>query len=287
MNFIDRLERKIGKIAIPNLMIYLIGIYALGLVLNYINPDFYIMNLSLKMYEIIHGLQLWRLITFLCAPPSDNIIIFLFLSFIYYSIGRTLEQMWGTFRFNLYIFLGVFGVVLSALIIYLVFGEVYLLTADQLYLSMLLGIAATLPDLSFLLYFVIPIKAKWLGIFYGAYIIYEIISCGIRGDWPSVIAIVLSLLNFIVFFVFLRKHSFIKRKPKIRFTFGGAGGGQTHSAKTADSGLYGRKGVPRHRCSVCGITDLDAPDMEFRFCSKCGSNREYCSEHLFTHTHVQ
>ena len=283
MNFIDKLEKKIGKAAIPHLMLWLIGMYIVGFILNIINPQFYIQHLSLDMYQIIHNLQLWRLISFLCYPPDSNPLWFLLLSFIYFSLGNTLEKIWGTFRFNLYIFLGVFGVILASLIIYLVSGKVYLLTADKLYLSMLLGIAATFPDITFMLYFIIPIKAKWLGFLYGGFLVYQVISSAIAGVWESVIAIVLSLLNFLVFFVFLRKKGSgsFAYSQRTRRTFNADRMRQSAAASSAAGAR-----TPRHRCCVCGITDLDAPEMEFRFCSKCSGAREYCSNHLYTHTHI-
>ena len=297
MNFIDKLEQKLGRFAIRNLMLYLIIFYIIGFILNVTNENFYWEYLSLNVYEILHG-QVYRLITFLCYPPSESIIWFLLISFIYFSLGKTLEMVWGTFRFNLYIFLGILGVILAAFISYFCFGEVYLLTADRIYLSMLLGMAATFPDMTFLLYFIIPIKAKWLGILYGGILLYEVISDAIAGEWTSVIVTVLSLLNFFVFFVFIRN-----KKGRSHGSYGGAAGAggffaeKKSTQKGSGAKVYdfdpkadikskaGSVQTPRHRCSVCGITDIDAPDMEFRYCSKCNGAYEYCSNHIYTHIH--
>ena len=43
---------------------------------------------------------------------------------------------------------------------------------------------------------------------------------------------------------------------------------------------------PRHRCAICGKTERDDATLEFRYCSKCAGEFEYCSEHLYTHKHV-
>ena len=77
--------------------------------------------------------------------------------------------------------------------------------------------------------------------------------------------------------------SYIGSTDKIRATLKGLGIRRMHESVT-------RKDSPvrtaRHKCAVCGRTELDAPDLEFRYCSKCAGDHEYCSEHLYTHTHV-
>lgn len=268
MSFIDKLERKFGRFAVNNLMLYMIIFYAFGFLLEMTNPGFYYTYLALDAAAILHG-QVWRLITFLLAPPSYNVLWLVLLSFIYYSLGRTLEQIWGTFRFNLYILIGILGYILAAIIIYLVWGVSYLLTADNLYLSMLLAFAVTIPDMKFYLYFVIPIKAKWLGVFYGVMIVLEFL----QSNGPGRVAILMSLLNFLVFFVGIRKPVQTVNQVKRRHEF-------TQKMKA------GTGSGPRHRCVVCGRTEQDDPNLEFRYCSKCAGNFEYCQEHLYTHVHV-
>lgn len=269
MNWIDKLERKFGRLAVHNLMLYLIIFYAFGYLMLMTNPDFYMRYLSLNAYEILHG-QVWRVVTFLIYPPSTNMLWLLLLSYIYYSLGRGLESMWGTFKFNLYMIIGILGTVLSAIIIYLVWGIVWVMTADKLYLTMLLGYAITIPDAQFLLYFIIPVKAKWLGWVYVALEAYAFFV----GSGPSRVAIVVSLLNVILFFATIRKPATTLRQAKRRHDF---------EQKMQQSAP---KMQPRHRCAVCGITEKDAPNMEFRFCSRCEGTYEYCMDHLYTHIHV-
>ena len=284
MKFIDKMERKLGRFAIPNLMLYLIILYVIGYVILRTNPFLYYNHLSLDASRILKG-EVWRILTYLCYPPSSNIFWLALLSFIYYSIGRSLERVMGAFRFNLYIFLGVLGNVIAALLIYVIGGEVYLLTADKIYLSMLLALSAIFPDMQFYLYFAIPVKAKWLGLVYGGFLIYEIVISG----WQGRVAIILSLLNFIVFFVFIRKPVTSRvRQAQRKFEFeekmrqaAAQQGAQQNAQQSAP------KNTPRHRCAVCGITELDAPEMEFRYCSKCEGSYEYCMDHLYTHVHVK
>jgi len=281
MTFIDKLEKKFGKICIPNLMLYLIILYAVGFVIQTVNPGFYIEYLSLNAERILHG-EVWRIISYLLYPPSSNVLLLILLSLIYFSLGKTLESVWGSFKFNLYIFVGILGNVIAAIIIYLVWGSVYLLTADKLYLSMLLAMAATFPDMRFYIYFILPVKAKWLGIFYAAFLGYQVVMSIINKDWPGVVALVLSLLNFAIFFFFIRK-SKRSGQTKAQAVFKE----KMREAVAKQKEEQRRANMPRHRCAICGITDIDNPNIEFRFCSKCDGNFEYCSEHLYTHQHVK
>ncbi len=268
MRFFDKLERMFGRFAIRNLMLYLIALYVVGFIINSTNPMFYLEYLCLDASKLLKG-EVWRLITYLCYPPSDSIFMTLLMCYFYFLLGRLLERIQGTFRFNIYIFLGIFGQWLAAILIYLIGDTIYLLTPSYIYTTMFLAIAATYPDMQFYIYFVLPVKAKWLGLLYGAFIGYAIV----RGDWASRIAIILSLLNFIVFFLFVRNP--VRKVQQFKRQM-------DHHREAAPP----PKGVPRHRCAVCGITDLDAPDMEFRYCTKCDGNLEYCMNHLYTHVHV-
>ena len=268
MKFFDKLERKLGRFAIPNLMIYLIALYVIGYIIINTKPEIYLEYLCLDASKILKG-QVWRIITYLCFPPGANLFMTLLSCYLYFLLGRFLERIQGTFRFNVYIFTGILGQVLAAIVIYLIWGEVYMLTPDYIYTTMFLAIAATFPDMQFYIYFVLPVKAKWLGLIYGAFIGYQVV----RGSWATRIAIILSFLNFIIYFFFVRNPVKQVQQAKRRTEYRREAAPQP-------------KGVPRHRCAVCGITELDAPDMEFRYCTKCDGNMEYCMNHLYTHVHV-
>ena len=267
MRIIDKLERKLGRFAIPNLMMYIIVLYVIGFVIWTINPEMYINHLCLNAQAIFQG-EIWRIVTFLMFPPADSMFMMILLSVIYYSLGHTLETIVGTFRFNLYIGIGVFGYVFAALIIYLIWGQIFVLTAGNLYLSLLLLMAMLFPDTEFLLFFVIPIKAKWLGLAYIGMEIYSILT----STWPEKIAIFMSLLNVIVFFVYIKRPAQQAKQVKRKVIY--------------QSQVQRNTSGPRHRCAICGRTELDVPDMEFRYCSKCEGSYEYCQDHLYTHVHV-
>lgn len=290
MNWISRLERKFGRYAIPNLMYFIIILYGIGFVLDYINPYFYIQYLSLNAAEILHG-QIWRIVTFLIQPPSNNLFFLIIALYFYYTIGRALEQTWGSFRFNLYFFTGVLFHVIAALLVYLFTGQVYMLGTSYLNLSLFFAFAAVYPDMEFLLFYIVPVKAKWLAWIDGAFFIWTIIQGFLpsyggtySSDRASAFAAAISILNFVIFFVSTRNYTQYSPKQQKRrreFKKQMKARPQNHYAAQPD----GR--VPKHRCAVCGRTELDNPELEFRYCSKCNGNYEYCQDHLFTHEHVK
>lgn len=272
MNFFRKMEHKYGKYAIRNLMYYIILMYLAGILISYINPMFYYSYLSLNAEAILHG-QIWRLVTFLICPPSSGIFFNLIAMYLYYSLGSTLERVWGTFRFNVYFFMGVLGHVIAALIIYFTVGASVPLTTYYLNESLLLAFAATFPEVQFWLMGILPIKAKWLGIFIGAQFVYDFVFGGLI----SRLGIGLSMLNFVVFFLITRNYrqvnpKEIKRKQEFK-----------SQMKKAEVQKMIRT---HHKCAVCGRTEKDDPTLEFRFCSKCAGGLEYCMDHLYTHKHV-
>ena len=190
----NKMERKFGRYAIPNLMYYIVSLYAVGVLVQMMAPAFYIQYLMLDARAILHG-QIWRVVTFMIWPPSNSLFFNLIAIYLYYNLGMTLERVWGTFRFNVYFFMGVIGHVLAALLIYIITGQVYILTTDYLNFSLFFAFAATFPEMQFYLFFVLPIKAKYLALFDGLYFVYGFLF----GGMSQRIAIVMSLLNFIVY----------------------------------------------------------------------------------------
>lgn len=283
MNWLNKLERKFGRFAIPNLMIWLIGAYTIGFVLYEVYPNI-LGFLVLSPYHILHG-QIWRLVTWIFMPTYTNLFSLLIMALLYYQLGTTLERNWGAFRFNVYIFSGMLFTMLGAFILYavmyLIYGGVstemlligYGISTNYINLSIFLAFALTYPEMQVLLMFIIPVKMKWMAVVYGILIVLEFFESG----WAGRISIFMSLLNFIIFFLSTRNfkryaprevHRRQKFKAQMRQPSGYAGGA-------------------RHKCAVCGRTELDDPTLEFRFCSKCEGNYEYCQDHLFTHKHMR
>ena len=161
MSLLDKMERKFGKYAIPNLMQYIIILYVLGMVLRIATPGVYETYFMLDASQILHG-QVWRIFTFLLQSPSNNLLFFIITLYFYYMIGSVLERTWGSFRFNVYYFTGVIGTVLAAIFIYLITGRVYYLDTTYINASLFLAFAFEYPDMEVLLMFILPIKMKWL-----------------------------------------------------------------------------------------------------------------------------
>ena len=138
-------------------------------------------------------------------------------------------------------------------------------------MSIFLAFAATFPELQVLLMFLIPVKVKWLGILYGLVLVYDFLFAG---SLVTKFAIASSLLNFVIFFVTSRSR--IHMSPK-----------QMKRRVEFKQDIRRNSKVTKHKCAICGQSEDDDPGLEFRFCSKCNGNYEYCQQHLFTHTHVK
>ncbi len=282
----SKFERKFGKYAIKNLSLMLILCYVVGYVIEIINENF-LLYLTLNPYAILHG-QVWRLFTWIIVPPGSPDLFTIIMLLFYYNIGSSLERTWGTYRYNVYLLSGMLFTVLGS---FLWLGIQYMFEGGMISsayasgwfsfhsiffstyyinMSIFLAFAATFPDIQVLLMFLIPVKVKWMGILYGVLLAFELF----KGDLVIRIAIGSSLLNFVIFFITSRNHLHMSpRQMKRRVEF--------------KQDIRRNSRVTKHKCAVCGQTDEDDPSLEFRFCSKCNGNYEYCQQHLFTHTHVK
>lgn len=306
----SKFERKYGKYAIKNLSLYLIIAYVIGYVIQILNTDIYAF-LTFNPYWIFRG-QIWRIFTWILMPPEELSIFTIIMLLLYYQLGQGLERTWGTYRYNVYMFSGFLFTIVGAFVLYGImtllyytglmpdsatnemllygitdggyyFGLIISSCVSTVYINMsiFLAYAATYPEEQLLLYFLIPVKIKWFGYLYGAYIIFDIFQA-FRYNTRIVavtltVLIVLSLLNFLIYWIRGRHGTRInpkqvKRQHEYR-----------QSIKHAKSVNY--EGGARHKCVICGRTELDDPNLTFRYCSKCSGNKEYCQDHLFTHTH--
>lgn len=289
MYSMSKFEKKFGKYAIPNLSTVLIICYAAGYLIQMVNADF-INYLTLNTYAILHG-QIWRLVTWVIVPPpSSNLFFILLMLYFYWSIGSTLERTWGTYRYNVYIFSGMLFTLLGSFLLLAYYyisptGDVLraadpewlsaffasvalLFSTYYINMSIFLAFAATFPDAQVLLMFLVPVKVKWMGIVYGGVLIWDFIS---SGSVPLRFVMGFSLMNFLVFFLTSRRWI---SNPK-----------QMYKRQEFKREVHKRPMVAIHKCAICGRTSETNPELEFRFCSKCVGNYEYCQEHLFTHKH--
>ena len=293
MKFIQKLERKFGKYAIRDLMKYVIALYVIGLLVYTINPFAYI-YLGLDVDKVLRG-QVWRMITFLIPYKvlGTDIIFVAIQAYIFYLIGNALERAWGSFRLNLYFFSAVIFNIIAAFLVYGIFrvnilGNIMIVISsplDIIYSSMFFAFAALYPNTQFMFYFIIPIKAKYLALISGAIYLIDIYKFISAGYYFGVIPIVVSLANFVIFYMMTRNYRWISPREferRARFRR------QIHEGRSGGNvtGFRRQNVITRHKCAVCGRTELDDENLEFRFCSKCDGNYEYCMDHLFTHEHV-
>lgn len=277
MDLLTKLERKFGRYALSNLSLYIVVTYAAGYILSLTSSG--LMNyLTLEPYYIMRG-QVWRLVSWLLIPPGRLNIFTIITLLFYYSVGNTLERTWGTFRYNVYIFSGIFMTIVGAFLLYFLYGgRVLMGSAFSTYyisMSIFLAFAATYPNMQVYLYGIIPLKVKWLGYLDGILLLVQLVQSG----WAIRVVIICSLLNFIVFF--------FSSGSMRRFRPGEIHRRQQFQKAVHKSQVRPNGTVARHKCAICGRTELDGDHLEFRYCSKCKGNYEYCQDHLFTHTHVK
>ena len=192
--YLEKLERKFGRFAISNLMLYIVlgmGVFAVADVILTTNPDNNVFLLDMIRFDkekIMHG-EVWRVISFVLEPPDLNMIFLAFALYFYWMMGSALEQAWGSFRFNIFYFSGVIGCIIAGFIR----GSA---TNYYLYISLFIAFAILYPDEQIMLFFFIPIKVKWLGLFS----ILSLLAMFIVGDFQTRIFLLLSLVNLLLFF---------------------------------------------------------------------------------------
>ena len=281
--FVKNLEKKFGRYAIPDLINYFIIFYVASTIISLFMPGLYYGYLALDFEKIMHG-QIWRLFTFILAPEimsggflgtGMSIFFFIIKINIYYLFGHSLENMWGAFRFNLYFIGGIVLTILAELILFLTTGQsAYYGGMNYLYQSMFFAFCVLFPEERFLIYFVFPIKAKVLAVLDAILLVADMIQYLSVGMYAYCLAIVVAMLNFLIFFyVYKGLDRYSPRQVKRRKDF---------KRQTMRP-----QGVTKHQCAICGRNEVTNPELSFRFCSKCNGNYEYCEEHLFTHQHVK
>lgn len=309
-SFLNKMERKIGKYSIKKLPLIMLMTYAMGYILYLLKPEV-INYLTLNPYRIVGRGEVWRLVSWLLIPPYDMmkepsyLFFMLLMLYFYYSIATTLEKTWGSFWINVYVFGGIIFTILGAFAMYFVdmqwglmdlsdllgegfegirykgAGELYTIMFSSYYINMsiFLAYAATYGDAIVLLFLILPIKVKVLGIIYGVILIIDIIRM-----WPfGLFFIGASLINFVIFYFSTRK--ILKSPIQHMFAQKRAQAADRMKQQEERKKAYRANAISKHKCAICGRTNDSNPELEFRFCSKCEGNYEYCQDHLFSHTH--
>ena len=271
------------RFGIPNLMrVIVIGnvaVYVLML-LTQANDANALSFLTFNLNALLHG-EVWRLVTFVFVPAYSSPFALLISLYFYYWIGSTLERQWGTAKFNLYYISGALLTVLGVVLASLITGNPYLTAAGTGYvnLSMFFAFAFLFPDTTVLLFFILPVRMKWLAYLDGALFAFDIIKAIGAHNWAGVVLPIVALLNFAVFICpevhYLKERAKYQNSRKtVQFRQA-----QQQQAQQAKQQGY------RHKCAVCGRTDTDYPDLQFRYCSKCVGYHCFCQDHIFNHVH--
>ena len=271
------------RFGIPNLMrVIVIGnvaVYVLML-LTQANDANALSFLTFNLNALLHG-EVWRLVTFVFVPAYSSPFALLISLYFYYWIGSTLERQWGTAKFNLYYISGALLTVLGVVLASLITGNPYLTAAGTGYvnLSMFFAFAFLFPNTTVLLFFILPVKMKWLAYLDGALFAFDIIKAIGAHNWAGVVLPIVALLNFAVF-IWPEVH-YLKERAKYQNSRKTV---QVRQAQQQQAKQAQQQGY-RHKCAVCGRTDTDYPDLQFRYCSKCVGYHCFCQDHIFNHVH--
>ncbi len=254
------LERRFGRLAIQNVPSFVAGGMAIVFVLALVKPQF-LGVLSLDIEAIKRG-QVWRLVTYLFIPSSMAPLWMFFSVYWTWLVGRSLEQEWGPFRLNLYYLLGMIGTTVAAWIGGGAVGNTWL------NLSMFFAFATLFPSYQITLFFVIPIKVKWLGLLSAAFLLWSAIT----GDWADRAAIGAAMINYLLFFGEHLVALVRRRNLEVRQTARRASMPAPASAATAD-----------RVCAMCGARQSEGADIRVCSCEKCQPSRSLCLEHARNH----
>ena len=272
-SWLDRFCYKHPRLGIPNLMTILVVGTALVYLMDLFSGGMFSAMLDFYPAAILRG-QVWRLVTFLFIPLSYRPITLLLSLYFYWWIGKSLEREWGTTKFTVFYACGV--------LFNIIFGFLAGSTSvTSLNLSLFFAFAPLYPDLQVLLIF-IPVKVKWLAWIDAAFFALTILFNLINFNFVGALLPLVAILNYVLFFwSFLR--DFVRR---IFRRYQHQSSRQTINFKKAAREAKKDKGY-LHKCAVCGVTDADDPNMEFRYCSKCNGYYCYCADHINNHVHIQ
>lgn len=259
---LDKLERAFGRLAIPNLSLYLVigqVFVLLAAMMGMLDLGYFVL-----IPTAVREGEWWRLFSFVLFPPPTNYVFVAFAWYMFFLMGSALEHYWGVFRYNLFLLTGYVFTVAVAFI----YPDSY---ATNLFIagSVFLAFAWLNPDFQIMLFFILPVKIKYLALLTWA--LYAV-QC-IVGAWPVKLQVLASVANFLLFFA---------RDIVVTMRY------RRRQMETTARRFATKNDAPaaRHRCHVCGKTDVTNPELDFRYCSKCAGDQCYCPEHIFNHEHV-
>ena len=278
---IDRFCEKHRRFGIPRLMRYIVFISAAVFLIHMMDrTGTLFILLSFHPGLIMRG-EIWRLVSWVFIPLNSNIFFTAIMLYFYFFIGGTLEREWGTPKFTLYYLSGVLLNIVYGFVLWYATNQFIWLAPNFLNLSMFFAFAALFPDQRVMLFFIIPIKMKWMAIINACYYAYVILSGVINGEFAAAFLPIVALLNFIIIcgsdvLDYLRPYKARRSPQTINFKKAAR-----DARREYDNKHY------RHKCAVCGKTDGEYPDLEFRYCSRCEGYHCFCLDHIDKHVHFE
>ena len=278
-NSIEKFCYRHRRFGIPRLMLGIVIATAAVFLLDMMDTTGTLLGfLGFHPDRILRG-EVWRLVTWIFIPQDNNSIFTILMLYFYYFIGSTLEREWGTGIFTVYYIFGVLLNLIGGFFIRYAFGILMPLASGYLNLSMFFAFAVLFPNQEIMLFFIIPVKIKWLAWIDAAWFLWSIITY-LTGFTPILAIVpVLALLNFVIF---CGSDLLLSLRPLRART-----SSQTINFKRAAKKARRENeiGNMQHKCAVCGKTDTENPGLEFRYCSRCEGYHCFCIEHINNHIH--
>ncbi|MDG2224223.1 MAG: hypothetical protein P8L85_22770 [Rubripirellula sp.] len=261
MKFLDRLDRIVRPIAIPNLTQVLIAGQVIVLVASLLDGNAKMLERLPLVWESVFQGEGWRLLSFLFVPFSTSPIWLFFSCYIFFIFGNSLQSVWGYVRYNTFMWLGIILTIAAAAI-----APDQQVSSRFLYMSVFLAFATYNPNFELRLFFVIPVKVKFLAYIQVGFYLLALVS----GPMAARAMVLASIGNYLVFFAPMLFQQIRNKQRQVQW--------EAKQNKITNE--------PRHTCTTCGVNSNIDPKMSFRYCSKCDGERAYCEAHLRDHQHV-
>lgn len=257
-----RLERSfLGKLTIDNLTVFIVGGMAITFVLSMAKPE---IQWLMVLDPALVTRQPWRLVSYLFLPESNSMIWVFFALYFFWLMGTSLEREWGAFKFNAFYLLGAIGTTVAALITGIPQGNTFL------NMSVYFAFATLFPNFQVLLFFILPIRVKWLALVAAGYVALQFV----RGDLGTKAAIAVAFANYFLFFGGHLRDLLKGKQIEMR-----------QSARRArDFADVPTVTESTRSCAICGARQADGADIRVCSCDKCGGTaRDLCLEHARNH----
>lgn len=274
---IDRFCALHPRLGIPNLMRYIVAANAVIYILGVFDQSGLLYStLALDAASVLHG-QIWRIVTFVLLPTGGRPLEVLLSLFFYFWLGESMERLWGSTKFTVYYVSGMLLSTLASILALFLDGFAFpLFGAGYVNSALFFAYALTYPDAIVRVMYILPVKMKWLAIIEAAVYVLAVVYGAVMGAWGYALTPIIAMLNLFIFF----SPDFSRRADQFQ-------------ARHRSEAVQFRKAVKEqkrqrgynHKCEVCGRTDTDFPDLQFRYCSKCTGYHCYCEEHIFNHVH--